>query len=400
MRSRLSLHALLVSSAAAGGQLIMLVVFAALGREAGPGRLGIVTISMTLAIVISGLVDFGANGLWVRDLASGALEPEDYARRATTKVLVGVVLAGVIISLCLVIPALRPFWGTGVVMVSWILAQTMHVALRADMKNSWLAVSMLSERLVLLALYLVLAAAGVNREFAFFSGYLTGAAVGAWVAFATMDPAKRPFRTPTPIGEAWRGARYFGLGSIMVNLSSADAAIAGAVAGSVTVGYYGAVSRWTQPIMLASNTFTTLLIPIAAREGTIRDVFARVRSALWLPAAGVVLCLVMAVAAEPLVLFIMGPQYAPSAPVLQILALAVALINVNQPAVAVLQARGHDRRVAFLLTMAVTVRLLVLVPLVWAFGAIGIALAFVFGETILLTGTLLFVLSLHRARPH
>ncbi|MDO5683369.1 MAG: polysaccharide biosynthesis C-terminal domain-containing protein, partial [Propionibacteriaceae bacterium] len=111
----------------------------------------------------------------------------------------------------------------------------------------------------------------------------------------------------------------------------------------------------------------------------------------------VVLCLLMGLLAEPLVLLIMGEQYAASVPVLQILAIAVAIINVNQPLAGLLQARGHDKRVAFLLAAAVVTRLVVLVPLVWVLGAVGVALAFVMGESILLIGMLWYARSLRRA---
>ncbi|HHV22387.1 MAG TPA: hypothetical protein GXZ30_12780 [Propionibacterium sp.] len=398
MSNRLSLHAILVSGASAGGQLVMLVVFAALGREIGPTRLGVVTISMALAMVLSGLVDFGANNLWVRDLASGALPKSDYSRRATTKVLVGIGLGALISFVCLAVPPARPFGGIGVILSSWILTQTLHVALRADSRNTSLAVSLVSERAVLLVLYLGAALLGVHPEIAFFLSYALGALVGAGVAFALMDPAARPFRGLTRLPDAWRGAQYFGLGAIMINLSSLDSAIAGAVAGNTVVGYYGAVNRWTQPIMLASNTFTTLLVPVAAREPTMRDVWGRIRSTMWLPAGGAALCVLMGVFAEPLVLLIMGEQYAPSVPVLQILAVAVAIININQPLAGLLQARGHDRRVALLLAVAVLVRLGVLVPLVLIFGAMGIALAFVMGEAILLLGMVAYARAL-RAAP-
>lgn len=400
---RLSLHAILVSGASAGGQLVMLLVFAAMGREIGPADLGVVGVAMSVAMVISGLVDFGANGLWVRDLSSRAMSELEYARRSATKILVGLAIGAVMVGVCLLVPSLREYWGAGATLFSWILTQTLHVALRAESKNVALSVSLLAERAGLLGGYFALVwLTPLRPETAFFFAYVLGAAVGAAVALLLMDANKRPRQRPASLRSAWRGARYFGIGSILINLSTLDTTIAAAVGGKLVAGLYTGVNRWTQPIMLASNTFTTLLVPVAARARDMNDVWQRIRSTLWLPAGGAALCLLMALVAEPLVLWIMGPAFADSVPVLRWLAAAVAVVSINQPLAGLLQARGHERRVAAVLMVSVPVRLLLLVPLVHLLGAPGVGLAFFVAELVLLAGLLGYVRRLgviKRIRP-
>lgn len=382
-RRSLSTHAVALSGASATGQFVMLVVFAMLGREVGPARLGVVSAAMAVAVVLSGLIDFGANALWTRDLSSGRLSGAEYAVRSFTKIAVGILASLVLTVVALLILPLRGYWGVGAILTSWVIAQTIQVALRAELKNVALAAALVLERLVLLAAYVGLARL-LAPDTAFYLAYLTGAVAGAAYAWRATSPKYRVRPAHLRLRDAWRDAKYFGASAWLVTLQSMDVPIAAAAGGTTVAGIYGAVNRWTQPIALATNTFSALLIPVAARASSAREAWLRIRPAMWLPAASMVLSLAMAVLADRLVTFVMGEAFQGSVVVLQVLAVATGIVALNQPLAGVLQARGRDRYVAGALAVAVLTQLALLLPLVLLIGATGLALANLIAQVLLL----------------
>jgi O-antigen/teichoic acid export membrane protein len=380
---RLSTQALIVAGCSAVGQLAMVGVLSHLGRGVGPDRLGVVASSIALAVVLAGLIDFGANTLWIRELASGRLSGTEFGARSAAKLLIGGGLAVVVGVLCLAF-GLGEYSGCALALASVVLSQTLQVALRAEGKNFRLAVAMVVDRGVLAGTYFLLRTTQLQPEAAFFTAYLCGAAADAAYVWSSIEHEHRPLWRAPAILSAWRGSRYFGVWTILNNLQSLDIVAAAAVGGAGVAGTYGAVNKWSQPISLATNAFSTLLLPVIASAQGIEGIWQRIRGSIWLPLVSVATAGAMAALAKPVVLLLMGSQFTDSVPVLQVLCLATALSSLSQPLVVILQGRNRDRLVARGMAAAVALQFAVLVPLVRTHGALGLSLAGLIAQSFLL----------------
>lgn len=387
MRSaNLSAHALLFASAAATGQVIMLIVLAAMGREIGPARLGVVAVTLAVAAAGAGVIDFGANSYWLRELAAGRLPGPEFGRRSGGKVAVSVVAAAALVLGALLSgPPLRAYWGVGLVLLAVVIVQTLQVAVKATERNAVFAAAVLLDRVVLGLSWLALRfGLRLDPETAFYLAYLVGAAVDGWLCWRAVPGDMRPTLRGASLGTTWSGTRAFGVSTLLTTGQQLDTVIAGVVGGQVVAGTYGAVNRWTQPVALATNAFSTLLAAVAAKARDASDLMHRIRSSLWLIAVSVVGALGMAVLAEPLVLLVMGEAFAESALALRILGVGAAVNALTTPLLVVLQARGRERLVAGALAAAVSLQLALVAPLAVLDGARGVALAYLAAQTVLL----------------
>lgn len=395
MTRRLPIQAVLLAGATAVGQLLMVFVLASVGRQVGPAQLGVVAVSMGIATVGAGFVDFGANSYWLRELSAGRLANLEFRRRSGTKIMVGSLLSIAILTVCLVFPtSISGYWGTGVILVSMVLLQTLQVAVRAEGRNIRLATITILDRAVLfIAYFLSTIFMNVRPETGFFLAYIGGSFVAAMLCWSTVKPELRPmFLKPTWLS-TWHGSRYYGVSGLLITMQSLDVVIAASVGGQAVAGAYGAVSRWTQPIGLASNAFTSLLAPVVAKAESAVGVWHSIRGTLWLPAVSALVAIVMAIMAEPLILFLMGEDFRNSISVLRVLCAAAALSSASQVVFTVLQGRGRERHAAAIMVGGVGVQLALVGPLVHWYGAFGVAVASLVVQCLLLVLFLMAVRS-------
>lgn len=392
----LSFHALLFASSAATGQLIMLVVLAAIGREVGPARLGVVAVTLAIAAAAAGVVDFGANSYWLRELAAGRLPRREFGRRSGGKLAVAFAAAVLMVVGALLFgPFVRPYWGIGLVFLGVVVAQTLQVAVKAVERNATFAMAVFVNRGVLGLCWVVLRfGAQLSPEASFYLSYLIGAGVDGWLCWRAVPRDMRPTIRGLSLRSAWSGTGSFGVSALLTTGQSLDTVIASAVGGQAVAGTYGAVNRWTQPVALATNAFSTLLAAVAAKARDTNDMVHMIRNSLWLIAVSITGALAMAVLAEPLVLLVMGEAFADSAPVLRVLGIGAAVSAVNTPLLVVLQSRGRERLVAGSLAISVSLQLALVAPLVALDGARGAALAFLVAQTVQLV---VFILGVRRS---
>lgn len=391
MSGRLSLQAILLAGATACGQLLMVLVLSSVGRQVGPAQLGVIAISISIGMVAAGLIDFGANSFWLRELSSGRLSRYDFSRRSGTKLVVGFTIS-LIISVVFPLsgPILSRHWGAGLICASVVLSQTLQVAVRAERRNVHLSVLTMLERAALASSFYALSqCAGIPPDAALYFAYFGGACLAGSLAWFSVDPSFRPAFGRLVLNSAWRGSRYYGASSVLTTLHSLDVVIAGAVGGQHVAGAYGAVNRWTQPIGLSTNAFASLLAPVVAKAKGADDAWNSVRSSLWLPGLSILVALVMAALAELLVLLLMGPEFTDSIPVLRLLCVSAALSSASLVVLTVLQARGRERRVASIMAVGVVVLLAMVGPLVALYGALGVAIATLVEQSLLLVLLLL-----------
>lgn len=379
----LSQHSLLLAVARAIGQLIMVAVQAVVARLIGVERFGIFASAFAMATVLAGVIDFGAGSYWVREFSAGRLSSAEFRRRSSGKICVGALVAFLLLLAGIMGLPIRLVALAAGLFIASVVSQTFQVILIATRRNVILSKFAFVERSVLGGVFLVLIVfSPLAPELAVVVAYMCGSLTLAFLTGSAV-PELRPNFREVAWRRTWAGAGYYGLSTCLISLQSSDVLIGGTVGGPGVAGAYGAVSKWTMPITLATQSFTSLLNPVVAAAQDRHDVWFRMRRSVWLPVVSVLVAITMAVFAEPLVLLVLGSDFSESVEIMRLMALAAALSSVAQVAFTVLQARRRERVVALGLVVAVSLQLASVAPLVLSLGASGLALASVLGQAVL-----------------
>lgn len=391
----LSFDGFLLTGATGVGQVILAGVLALVGRALGPDLFGQVAVSLSIGMICGGLIDFGSNAYMLRELTRATMSGDEFGRRVGSKLQLAWLLGGIIVAASFGAQRVRPdsflgeYWPVGVFLVSLVTVQALQVGVLASGRGQAVAWSTLSDRLVLGAMFTVLwQGIQLPVDVSFYVAYLAGAAVDGLICLAVVPGRLRPVLPVRP-ANFWRGSGHYGVSGLLVTLQSLDNVIAKAVAGSTVVGIYGAVARWTQPIGLATSGFAALASPMMAGASTIADGWRSIRGAMWLPATSMALALGVAVAADPLVGLVLGPEFAEAGNVLRVLCAAAAIGVLNQILSVFLQARRRERSVARATGIGVALQLVCVALLASSAGAFGVAWAGVAGQGVMLVGFLL-----------
>ncbi|WP_182174551.1 oligosaccharide flippase family protein [Flaviflexus equikiangi] len=392
----LSSNAVVLSAGRAMAQLVMVLVLAVLARIIGAERLGIVASSMALATVASGLIDFGAGSLMIREYSAQRLTASEFASRNAARICYGVISACVMLALGLALGVQGILMLAPAFLLASVFSQTAQVCLVATHKGMKLSVLSFSERMILAVVFgTTVYFTDLTPELAFAAGYLCGSTVMLVLASSIASELKPSFRR-IAWRRLWNGSRYYGLSTAVISLQSTDVLIANAVVGPAVAGIYGAVSRWTMPITLATGAFAAIMNPVVSAAKDRDDIWHRIRGALWIPIVSAAIAAIMFIFAGTFVNLVLGEEFASSTGVLQVLALAAALSAFSQVAQVLLQARGRERSVAISLGCTVAVQLVLVPPMVAHFGALGLAVASFVAQTLLSISYCLLLLKVWR----
>jgi O-antigen/teichoic acid export membrane protein len=300
-----------------------------------------------------------------------------------TKVVVALLVAGASLGIGLALshPSLAGM--VALVTVSRILLLGVGVPLRATHRVGRAAVVVLVEKASWLAGFALLSAVPVGPLPAFWWSMAISTVIATAVGLALSGGA-RAFLGGVRLRSPWPGEAGYGTFSLAVSLSLLDVALLGLAGGSAPAGVYGALSRWTQPVLLLSQTFSAAATPFIAGARSSSAAFRTIRGSLWIPALGFAVCLGMVALAPVAVPLLLGPAYRGAAPTLAILAAGAAAVVVCQPLATFLQARGHARLVG----RSTMVTVLLQLGGVWltagSLGATGAALAYATSQVLLL----------------
>jgi len=371
-----SRQAVLLAGATGLSQLAVAVVYILVARWADPAGYGLVVAAVAVGTTAAGVFDFGANSLWVRELASGRLDRREAGARAATKLLLASVIAAVAGTLLAALVPNSTLWVAAPIALGLTGGLVFQVPLRAAAQSHLTAIGVVVGRFTGLGLLLALVAAGVSPVDCLWLALLVGSIVEA-ITHLVVTPASyryimRGFIPRNP----WKDSRHYGVHGVAMSLQNLDVSILNALGGAVAAGLYGAVNRWTQPLGIVINAYTSASMPFVARARRWREVSTHLRSGLWMPALAVVACVAVAGGAPWIVPLLLGTQYSGSTAVLVALALGTIPAIANQPLAVFLQALGSDATVARVTLSAVVGRLALVALVATQWGAMGAALAF------------------------
>ncbi|MGJ0385077.1 lipopolysaccharide biosynthesis protein [Arthrobacter sp. Leaf145] len=390
---------LLLAFSTGVGQLIVAGLYIWTARLVGPDDFGPAVAAIGIGSTIAGFLDFGSNNLWVREMAASRLELDAVGRRLCSKLF----FSALAISLwCLVFLLISPsslLWIAAPIAISLVLSQSFAVPLRAAGRSDLVAVSMLTDRLVAGSAFAVMNLAHVPATVALWLAMSLGPIVATVVSRKILRRSERPRLSFDLRTNPWRGSGFYGLSSAAASAQSLDLTIMNMVGGPSVAGLYGAVNRWTQPMSLLAGAFTISAAPLVARAASWAAVWPQIKRSVWLLAGSVLMCLFVAVMAEPVVAILVGNEFADSAMVLRVLALGTIGTVLNQPLAAFLQALGKDRIVSLIVTSGVVVQLLLVGVLTVATGATGAALSYCVLQTLIFVLLVVTVLTSRKRRP-
>jgi O-antigen/teichoic acid export membrane protein len=374
-RRGIGAQALLMAVATGLSQLATAAMYILAARHSRPADFGIVVASIAAGLTVTGLADFGSNTYWIREIARGQRTGRSLSARVTAKMLVAALAAAMIAVVVLFVAPGTAYWCTGLVGLGTLAGMTWRVPLAGTGRADLMAIPVLVERFSGLLLLVVLDAMGVSASSALWIALLLGSLLSAVVAHLLTPKPQRFAFALSRAENPWSGARSYGLFTVVVSAQTLDVTLLSALGSPTAAGTYGAVSRWTQPISLITNAFASSAAPFIAHSGDIGRAWRQIRRAMWLPVAAIAGSVVLAVAAPWVIRILLGDEYAGSAPVLRLLALASAPAVVNQVCAVALQSLGHDRAVARILVGTALVELSLVCALASPLGALGAAIA-------------------------
>lgn len=357
-------------------QIAVAVIYVLAARWSSPADYGLVVSAVAVGTVAAGVFDFGANSLWIREIASGRLVPSEASNRAMTKLLIAGILSAISgITLITAFPT-SSVWVAAPVAFATVTGFVFQIPLRAAAQSHLTAVGVVAGRFLGLVLLLTLVAAGASPTDSLWVSLVAGALAEAAIHIV-VTPANRRYQLRgVALRNPWKGSAHYGIHAIASSMQTLDLPLLTALGGASAGGLYGAVNRWTQPLGIATSAYTSASTPFLARARRWQDVSAHLRAGLWMPALAILACLGVAVGAPWIVPVLLGTQYTESAGVLTVLALGTVPAIANQPLANFLQALGRDALVARIMASTVLTRLVLVALSAGVCGAMGAAIAF------------------------
>lgn len=383
----LTSQAIQVTMVLAFSQLLVAVAYAIGARATVPSALGISLSAIAIASVAAALVDFGLSAFLIREVASGRCDNAAmYSRlcqRLLSAGLVGTVLltSGVLVLISVAADWEFLLW-IGLIFASSLVLQTAQVPLRAHGMLGLISIATVLDRLIFLSATWGLIAMGVGGELAIPLGLAAGMAFDSAFCFVSnvrripsgLKPRGRVRVGPPSVWfTAWRGTRGYGIAAVLGSAQQLDVTILGFSGGAAAAGAYGAVSRWTTPLLLPSTALTQVGMAHAPKADSTRLALWGLRRVAWILVLAVIASLLVAGFAGTIAPAILGTQYEDSSAIFTVLALSIIPTLFAQPLSMVLQSRGKEGKVAWILGLGLVLRLTTCLLLGAQFGGLAAA---------------------------
>lgn len=411
LRSR---GAVILAMAMIAAQLIVAVSYAVVARGATPAEFGNALGLIALSSLASGLFDFGLSNYMVREIAASVVTTHEAATRIARRLIVALTLAALILVVAILLEISLGLDLLGIsaalllVFIATALAQSAQVPARAQGQMSLLSAATVANRLAGLATVLVATNIHLPVIWVLASAISFGQVVNALVSVfgvrgrrssAKIGRTIRAVGGPHRWSTSWVGAGSYGMAGVAGAAQQVDVSLLTVFGGSSAAGFYGAVSRWTQPLVLPATALSQAIVGRVSAAGSARESFQIVLDHAWMIVLGIAASIMFAFFAGPLTEVVLGPKYSQAALALAVLALAAIPTLLGQPLAMVLQSRRHDSVVATAMWIALAVRLILVCVFGAFFGAIGAALAVFTQQTVMLGIVLVVCLKLwHQER--
>lgn len=390
----LSVQAVALALGSGTAQVLVAVIYIFTARAMQPDEFGVVATAMALGAFGAALLDIGANSYWVRELASGRLSQEQLNPRMATRLVIAFGVAAIVIAVALAIDS--RFIATGVLLLSTTAVTVMLVPLRAARRAEFVGVLTVADRAVAIVAFFAFLALGIDAGHALWIGIVLGDVI--LVGLVAFSERSKVRITPRAFSNPWAGTKWFSLTSLSISAQQMDLPIMSACAGPAAAGIYGGVSRWIQPMILATGSFTAAVAPFLAAQPNLRGARPQLLRASWILAITILISIGVLLAAPWLVTTLLGDKYSGATPVLRWLAAAMILNAVAQPMIAALLARQFDHVAAVVMLASVVVQLASVAALAPTLGAVSAGIGMFTAQAVQIATSALFAVVLVRRR--
>lgn len=366
----------------AAGQAVLAAATIFMARVSAPEDFGLAMTAVAISLGLTAFLDFGTTAYSVRQYAAGFWDSAHVGRVLSGKV--AVVLSGALPGFLFLwwFDAGEIYWLVPLIAVVTVVAQACRVPLQAAARAHLVGAVLFLDRVVVAGATGALWLIGLEPATALCAGFAVGPLAGAWLA-VVLTPRNWRVTLDWHIENPWRGAANFGTFGMAIAAQGLDLPVLSVAAGSAEAGIYAAVQRWVTPMNLLTNSVANSAVPFLAAARTNRDARRFMRRTAPLIGVGVLGSVAVVIFADEMTAAALGSEYADSARVLQLLAVATILVGIGQPLATVLMSRGRDRVVARITCSVVVGQFALLLILAPRFGAAAASLALVAAQATL-----------------
>lgn len=383
-RRSIGLQAIALAGGTGVAQVIMAGLYILSARSSAPSDFGLVVAAIALGTTAVGVLDFGTNSFWTREVASGRLNPRELGKRLASKLFyAAIVLSAWTIITFTWVPS-TSLWMAGPVAMSLLGSQSFQVPLRGLGRGDLIAAAVLIEKVATAAVFFLLLAFGTEPISALWSSLFLGGLSSALLCWQLTPKRNRPPLILRRGTNPWTASGHYGIATVALTAQSLDVPILTVFGGASAAGVYAAVSRWTQPMSLLAGAFSSASAPHIAKAHSAHEAWQSAKKSIWLLWVAVGLCVTIAVIAPTIVDTLIGSSYVGAGDVLRVLAVSTVFAIANQPLYVFLQARGFDRPIAMITIMSVLLQLVLVAVLSNSMHGVGAAFALLFTQILLL----------------
>ncbi|MET2011798.1 lipopolysaccharide biosynthesis protein [Microbacterium chocolatum] len=339
-----------------GAALLQALSMVLLARWAGPADFGLAVAVQSVILLVSAIAGMGLGPYVTRELAAG-LAADEVRRVVRLNSLIGVILGAGLLAVFLALAPLDPrFW----LMVPFALgavAQRNSAVWQgitlARGRTRVFGLSLTLRRAVLLAVFVLMYALGVNPVLSYAVAYV--------VAEAGVNATLRAI---TPVGGSasnasmsrlltLRLARPYWIETIATQLRNQDVAVVAFAAGPGAAGLFAVPSRVSSPATMVGSAVSAVLLPKFASRGWSWFRRGLLLQLVTLAATGLGLVVIVALAGW-LVPVIVGDEYLGAVQPLRIYCVGVFFLTFSMMAGAAIQGLGSARVVGHVAAVAAT----------------------------------------------
>lgn len=325
-------------------QALSLIVVA---RQVGPADFGILAAFMGVVIVLQALFDFGLSTYITRLRAENA-SSSGITIAVKIYQYVGLVLLvvtfGCAVSVSLVNQ--RPWWLLIALAAAGYLERQCDVRLTIAMadgevwKNS---ITLLTRRIITLFLLLALMQTEINSIASFGLASLVGAIVSFGLShkFVVLEKHKDWAKWCHVTG-IFSVSKFFWANSLGAQFRNLDVIVVAILATPTVAGYYGAIARSLNPLLLLSTSVATVLLPIAVKSRSMhsKSLYGSIAVVLGFVC---MLYVILAFNSGKVVELAFGPSFEPATTGFQIVLLGLCFASASSIQTSLLQASGRER---------------------------------------------------------
>lgn len=377
--------------------MILLFVWAA--RSSSLQEFGTISVGIALGGTLVGLLDFGSNTLWVRNLARNELNVVKVRILFFWKLIFSLIAICIFVFAVILAGFTQIAITSGAIAFSFLFNINTLVSLRARGRNDLVSIAVFADRFIaVVTMFGFVYWLNFQSSQALWISLVIGALSSSCISWVVTSPTNWMYPKYGRLLNPWKNSFSFGVSSSSISLQTLDLPISAAVLGTSISGLYAAVNRWVQPLNLFVGSFTQAIAPFVSNAQTFSTAWVRIKKSFWMVYVTLGAAIFLFIFSDQLVALLLGQRYEAAGLLLKILIIGTIPSLISQILLVSLQSLGLEKFVAMVLVPSTMLQLL----LVWSFstyvGIVGVAIAFCIGQSFTLIGLSIVLLFARRGK--